>query len=46
MPLDLQSLRSSTIMYNQEVAARVYAAAYGFAQDARRLLTALEERND
>ena len=33
-------------MYNQEVAARFYAAAHGFAQDARRLLAALEERND
>ena len=33
-------------MYNQEVAYRVYGAASGFVQDARRLLAALEERND
>ena len=33
-------------MYNQEVARRVCAAASGFVEDARRLLAALEERND
>lgn len=41
-----QARNQTSHMYNQEVAARVYAAAYGFAQDARRLLAALEERND
>ena len=33
-------------MYNQEVAYRVYGAASAFVRDARRLLAALEERND
>ena len=41
-----QARNQTSHMYNQEVAVRVYAAAYGFAQDARRPLAALEERND
>ncbi|TAK20697.1 MAG: nucleotidyltransferase [Chloroflexota bacterium] len=41
---DARNLTSHT--YDPRVAERVYAAAHGFAADARGLLAALEVRND